>query len=40
VWQQQKKPAIAARNLSDFENQPSQVRKPQALAETVASIFN
>jgi DNA-directed RNA polymerase specialized sigma24 family protein len=38
AWQQQQK--AGARNLSDFENLPSQVRKPQALAETVASIFN
>ena len=38
VWQQQKK--TDARNLSDVEKLPAQVRKPQELAETVASIFN
>jgi DNA-directed RNA polymerase specialized sigma24 family protein len=38
AWQQQQK--AGARNLSDFENLPSQVRKPQALAETVAGLFN
>jgi RNA polymerase sigma factor (sigma-70 family) len=45
VWQQQKKTAIAARNLSDVENLPAHLRalksdKPQQLAEAVASIFN
>lgn len=40
VWQQQKKTATDARSLSDVENLPAQVRKPQELAETVASIFN
>jgi DNA-directed RNA polymerase specialized sigma24 family protein len=37
VWQQQKK--MGAR-LSDLESLPAEVRKPQELAETVASIFN
>jgi DNA-directed RNA polymerase specialized sigma24 family protein len=37
VWQQQKK--MGAR-LSDLESLPAQLRKPQELAETVASIFN
>ena len=40
VWQQQKKTAGATRNLSDVENLPAQLRKPQDLADTVASIFN
>ena len=45
VWQQQKKSATAARNLSDTENLPAHIRglkshKPQELAEAVASIFN
>src|SRR5215212_7272937 len=40
VWQQQKKPATAARNLSDVQSLPTQVRKPQELAETVASLLN
>lgn len=45
VWRQQEKPATAARNLSDVQNLPAQVRtlksdKPQELAEAVASIFN
>src|SRR5215204_2358980 len=45
VWQQQKKPASGARNLSDVENLPAQVRalksdKPGELAETVASLLN
>lgn len=38
IWQQQQK--AGARNLSDLEKLPSQVRKPQPLAETVASIFD
>ena len=45
VWQQQKKTATAARNLSDIENLPAHIRglksdKPQELAESVASILN
>lgn len=40
VWQQQKKTASATRILSDIENLPAQLRKPQEVAETVASIFN
>jgi RNA polymerase sigma factor (sigma-70 family) len=40
VWQQQKKPATAARNLSDTENLPAHIRAPQELAAAVASIFN
>src|SRR5215213_2054209 len=40
VWQQQKKPASGARNLSDVENLPAQMRVPQELAETVASVLN
>src|SRR6185369_9524593 len=40
VWQQQKKTASDTRTLSDVENLPVHVRKPQELAETVASIFN
>jgi len=45
VWQQQKKAATTARNLSDTENLPTHIRalksdKPQELAEAVASIFN
>jgi len=44
-WQRQKKPTTAARNLSDVENLPAQIRglksdKPQELAEATASIFN
>ena len=44
IWQQQKKPATATRNLSDVENLPAHIRalkcdKPQ-LAEAVASILN
>jgi len=38
VWQQQKKPGT--RNLSDVQNLPAQLRKPQELADTIASIFN
>ena len=42
VWQQQKKQAIAARNLSDLENLPAHLRaiKKDKLAEAVAGIFN
>jgi RNA polymerase sigma factor (sigma-70 family) len=45
VWQQQKKPATTARNLSDVENLPSHIRalksdKPQELADAIASILN
>ena len=40
VWQQQKKTASGTRNLSDVENLPANLRKPQELAETVAGIFN
>jgi RNA polymerase sigma factor (sigma-70 family) len=42
VWQQQKKPAIAARNLSNVENLPAHLRaiKNDKLAEAVADIFN
>lgn len=45
VWQQQNKPAITARNLSDLENLPAHIRalktdKPQELAEAIAGILN
>ncbi|HEU4834750.1 MAG TPA: hypothetical protein VFS90_10060 [Pyrinomonadaceae bacterium] len=42
VWQQQKKPAIAARNLSDIEKLPAHLRALSAdqLAEAVAGLFN
>jgi len=42
VWQQQKKPAIAARNLSDVENLPAHLRsiKRDKLADAVAGFFN
>src|SRR5689334_25371284 len=42
VWQQQKKPTIAARNLSDVENLPAHLRsiKRDKLADAVAGFFN
>jgi len=40
VWQQQKKGATAARNLSNIENLPAHIRAPKEIAEAVASIFN
>jgi hypothetical protein len=45
VWQEQKKPAKAARHLSDVEALPNHLRtlksdKPQELADAVATILN
>ena len=45
LWQKEKKPAKAARHLSDIEGLPNHIRalksdKPQELADAVATIFN